>query len=72
MRRFSGRVTFWMAPMMAVVLLRRRRPAEGEAARHRVGVGIVVQQDEHPIRVLEVALVLLDARPGHRSVELGR
>ncbi len=34
-----------------------------QAAGHRVGIGVVVQQDEDPIGVAEIALVLLDPAP---------
>ena len=34
--------------------------AQGEAAGHRIRVGIVVQQDEHAVRVGEEPLILLD------------
>ena len=70
-RRFSGRVTPWIAPMMAVVFGAAQHVAQRQAARHRVGIGIVVQQDQHPVGVAEVALVLLDARAGQRPAELG-
>ena len=43
--------------------------AEGEAARHRVGVGVVVQQDEDAVGVGEVALVLLDAGAGEGPLQ---
>ena len=45
--------------------------AQRQAARQRVGIGIVVQQDEHAICVGEVALILLDPRARHRPAELG-
>jgi hypothetical protein len=55
MRRFSGLVTPWNAPMMAVALVRR----------------IVVQQDQHLVGVVEIPLELLDAGAGHRAADLG-
>jgi hypothetical protein len=45
--------------------------AEREAAGDRVGVGIVVQQDQDAVGVAEEALVLLDAEAGERAAELG-
>ena len=71
-RRFSGRVTPWIAPMMAVVLRAAQDVAQRQAAGHGVGIGIVVQQDQHAVGVAEVALVLLDARARQRSAELGQ
>ena len=44
---------------------------EREAGGHRVGVRLVVQQDQDAVGVGEIALVLLDARAGERSAELG-
>ena len=46
--------------------------AQREAAGHRVGIRIVVQHDQHAVGVAEVPLVLLHARPGQRSAELGQ
>ena len=45
--------------------------AQREAARHRVGVGVVVQEDEDAVGVAEVALILLDLEAGERAAELG-
>ena len=45
--------------------------AQRQAAGHGVGVRIVVQHDQHPLRVSEEALVLMDARARQRSAELG-
>jgi hypothetical protein len=45
--------------------------AQGEPAGHGVGVGVVVQHDQHAVGVAEVSLVLLYARPGERSTHLG-
>ena len=46
--------------------------AQRQAAGHRVGIGIVVQQDQHALGVAEVALILLDAGPRQRAAELGQ
>ncbi len=45
--------------------------AQRQAAGERVGVGIVVQQDQHPVGVGEVALILLHPRAGHRPAQFG-
>ena len=45
--------------------------AQRQAAGQRVGIGIVVQQDQHAVGVGEVALVLLHAGARHRAAELG-
>ena len=45
--------------------------AQREPARQRVGIGIVVEEDEDAVGVGEVALVLLHAGAGHRAAELG-
>ena len=56
----------------------RRRPrppqhvAQRQARGQRVRVRLVVEQDQHAVGVGEVALVLLHARAGQRSAELGR
>ena len=54
---------------------RRLRPpqqvAQRQPAGERIGIRIVVQQDEDLVGVGEVALVLLHARSRHRSAELG-
>ena len=71
-RRFSGRVTPWIAPMMAVVFVRRSTLRSARPLAMRVGIGIVVQQDQDAIGVAEVALVLLDARARQRAAELGQ
>ena len=70
-RRFSGRVTPCMAPMIAVVLRPPQQVAQRQAAGQRVGVRVVVQQDQDAVGVGEVALVLLHARAGHRAAQLG-
>ena len=46
--------------------------AQRQAAGHRIGVRIVVEHDQDPIRVAQIALVLLDARAGQRAAELGQ
>ncbi len=46
--------------------------AQRETRGERVGVRLVVEQDQHAIRVLEVALVLLHARARQRSSQLRR
>ena len=43
--------------------------AQGEAAGHRVGVGVVVQQDQDAVGVGEIALVLFDPRAGDRPFQ---
>ena len=45
--------------------------AERQAAGHRVGIRIVVQEDEHPVGVAEESLILLDAEAGEGAAELG-
>ena len=54
---------------------RRLRPAQQvaqrQAARQRVGIGVVVEQDQDAVGVGEVALILLHARPRHRAAQLG-
>ena len=57
--------------MTAVCRVRRSTRAQRQAAGHRVGIGIVVRQDQHAIGVAEVALVLLDALARDRAAELG-
>ncbi len=42
-----------------------------QAAGQRVGVGIVVKQDQHAVGVGEVPLILQDARARHRPTQLG-
>ena len=69
MRRFSGRVT----PCTRADDRRRPRPAEHVAQRQargqRVGVRLVVKQDQHAVGVGEVALVLLHARARQRPAQ---
>ena len=57
--------------MIAVVLGAAQQVAQRQAAGHRVGVGIVVGEDQHAVGVAEVALVLLHALAGQRPAELG-
>ena len=45
--------------------------AQRQAAGQRVGIGVVVEEDQDAIGVGEVALVLLDPGPGHRAAQLG-
>ena len=70
-RRFSGRVTPCSAAMTAVCFVRRSTLRKREAAGHRVGVGVVVQEDEDAVGVAEIALVLLDLEAGQGAAELG-
>ena len=46
--------------------------AQRQAAGHRIGVRIVVQHDQDPIGVAQIALVLLHAGAGQRPAELGQ
>ena len=43
--------------------------AEREAAGEGVRIGVVVEEDQHPVRVREVALVLLHAGAGERAAQ---
>jgi hypothetical protein len=70
-RRFSGRVTPWNRADDRRGLGAAQDVAQRQAAGHRVGVRVVVQQDQHAVGVAEVALVLLHAGPGQRPAELG-
>ena len=45
--------------------------AQREAAGERVGVGIVVQEDEDAVGVAEESLILLNLEAGQRPAELG-
>ena len=45
--------------------------AQRQAARQRVRIGVVVEEDEDAVGVGEVALILLHARPGHRAAQFG-
>jgi hypothetical protein len=45
--------------------------AQRESARHGVGIGLVVEQNQDAVRVGEVALILLHAGSGQRAAELG-
>jgi hypothetical protein len=46
--------------------------AQGQAAGKGVGIGIVVQEDEHALRVAHEALILLDLQARQRAAELGQ
>jgi hypothetical protein len=43
--------------------------AQRQAARHRVGIGIVVEQNQHAIGVAEEPLILLHFEPSERAAE---
>ena len=43
--------------------------AQGETAGHRVGIRVVVQQDQHAVGVGQIALILLDPRACHRAIQ---
>ena len=45
--------------------------AQRQPAGHRVGIGLVVQQDENAIGVGQIALILLHAGARQRAAELG-
>ena len=45
--------------------------AQGQPAGERIGIGIVVQEDEDPIGVAEEPLVLLNLETGEGATELG-
>ena len=45
--------------------------AQRQAAGHRVGIGIVVQQDQHAVGVAEIPLVLQDPGARQRPAEFG-
>ena len=45
---------------------------QGEAAGHRVRIRVVVRQDQHAIRVVHVALILLHALARHRAAQFGQ
>ena len=57
---------------MAVVRVRRSTLRSARPGGQRVGIGFVVEQDQHAVGVGEVPLVLLHARARQRSAELGR
>ena len=71
-RRFSGRVTPCIAAMMAVVRVRRSTLRSARPGGQRVRIRFVVEQDQDPIRVGEIPLVLLDPRAGERPAQFGR
>ena len=70
-RWFSGRVTPCSAAITAVCLVAAQHGAQRQAAGHRVGIRIVVQEDEDAVGVAEEALILLDLEAGERAAELG-
>jgi len=43
--------------------------AQGQAAGHRIWIGVVVQQNQDTVRVRQIPLVLLYARPRHREMQ---
>ena len=45
--------------------------AQRQAAGHRIGIGVVVQEDEDAVGVAEEALVLLNLEAGQGAAELG-
>ena len=57
--------------MTAVCFGAAQHVAQRQAAGHRVGIGIVVQEDEDAVGVAEEALILLDPEPGEGAAELG-
>ena len=61
-RRFSGRVTPWSARDDGRLLGAAQDVAQRQAAGHRVGIGIVVQENQDAVGVAEEPLVLLDPR----------
>ena len=70
-RWFSGRVTGCMRADDRRLLGAAQQRAQRQPAGDRIGVGVVVGEDEHAVGVAEVALVLLDALARERAVELG-
>ena len=44
--------------------------AERQAARHRIRIGVVVQENQYAVGIAEESLVLLDPKPRQRSAEL--
>ena len=71
MRTFSGRVTPSQRGNDGGGSRTVQHRAQGEAAGHRVGIGLVVQQDQDAIGVGQIALVLLDAGARQRTAEFG-
>ena len=71
MRTFSGRADVLHGADDRRRLGAPQQVAQGEAAGHGVGVRLVVQQDQHPVGVGEVALVLEDAGAGDAAFEFG-
>ena len=72
MRRFSGRVTPWIAPMMAVVFVRRRTLRSARPLAIASGSGSLCSRIRTRSASAEVALVLLDPGAGQRAAELGQ
>ncbi len=71
MRTFSGRVTPFERRDDGRGSGAVQHRAQREAAGHRVGIGLVVEQDQDAIGVREVALVLLHAGARQRAAEFG-
>ena len=70
-RRFSGRVTPCSARDDGRLLGAAQHVAQRQAAGHRVGIGVVVQENQDAVGVAEEALVLLDLEARQRAAELG-
>ena len=70
-RWFSGRVTPCERADDRRLLGAAQHVAQRQAAGHRVGIGVVVQEDQDAVGVAEEALVLLDLEAGQRAAELG-
>ena len=70
-RWFSGRVTPWNARDDRRLLVPPQHVAQRQAAGQRVGIGIVVQEDEDAVGVAEEPLVLLNLEAGEGAAELG-
>ena len=67
---FPGRVAPCSAAMTAGLLGAAQHVAQRQAARHRVGIGVVVQENQDAVGIAEEALVLLDLETRQRSAEL--
>ena len=70
-RWFSGRVTPCSAPITAVCRLRRSTLRSARPLAMRIGIRIVVQEDEDAVGVAEEPLILLNLEPGEGAAELG-
>ena len=57
--------------MTAVCLVAPQHVAQRQAAGQRIGIGVVVQEDQDAVGVAEEPLVLLNLEPGQRAAELG-